>query len=115
MGHEGHGIRLRHAVELLREGIPALAAKVGTTNSTVRVLEAPVSNDADDAALLAQVVDYYHQSLKASPEAMAYLERRGIAAAVEHFKLGYANRTLGLRLPAKNRHAGEAILRACKR
>ena len=106
---KANGISFRHAVELLREGIPALAAKVGTTNSTVRVLEAPVSNDADDAALLAQVVDYYHQSLKASPEAMAYLERRGIAAAVEHFKLGYANRTLGLRLPAKNRQAGEAI------
>lgn len=106
---KANGISFRHAVELLREGIPSLAAKVGTTNSTVRVLEAPVSNDADDAALLAQVVDYYHQSLKASPEAMAYLERRGIAAAVDHFKLGYANRTLGLRLPAKNRHAGEAI------
>ena len=38
-----------------------------------------------------------------------YLERRGIAAAVDHFKLGYANRTLGLRLPDKNRLAGEAI------
>lgn len=106
---KANGISFRHAVELLREGIPSLAAKVGTTHSTVRVLEAPVSNDADDVALLAQVVDYYHQSLKASPEAMAYLEQRGIAAAVEHFKLGYANRTLGLRLPAKNRHAGEAI------
>ncbi len=106
---KANGISFRHAVELLREGIPSLAAKAGTTHSTVRVLEAPVSADADDAALLAQVIDYYHQSLKASPEAMAYLERRGIAAAVEHFKLGYANRTLGLRLPAKNRHAGEAI------
>lgn len=106
---KANGISFRHAVELLREGIPSLAAKVGTTHSTVRVLEAPVSSDADDAALLAQVVDYYHQSLKSSPEAMAYLERRGIAAAVDHFKLGYANRTLGLRLPAKNRQAGEAI------
>lgn len=106
---KANGISFRHAVELLREGIPSLAAKAGTTHSTVRVLEAPVSSDADDAALLAQVVDYYHQSLKTSPDAMAYLERRGIAAAVDHFKLGYANRTLGLRLPAKNRHAGEAI------
>jgi DNA primase catalytic core len=106
---KANGISFRHAVELLREGIPSLAAKAGTAHSTVRVLEAPVSADADDAALLAQVVDYYHQSLRASPEAMAYLEQRGIAAAVDHFKLGYANRTLGLRLPAKNRQAGEAI------
>jgi DNA primase len=52
---------------------------------------------------------YYHQTLKASPEALAYLEKRGIAGAVDHFRLGYANRTLGLRLPEKNRQAGEAI------
>ena len=110
---KANGISFRHAVELLREGIPSLAAKggakAGATRSTVRALEAPVSADADDAALLAQVIDYYHQTLKASPEALAYLERRGIAAAVDHFKLGYANRTLGLRLPMKNRDAGEAI------
>ena len=34
--------------------------------------------DADDQALLAQVIDYYHERLKQSPEALAYLERRGI-------------------------------------
>ncbi|WP_250441261.1 hypothetical protein [Caballeronia sp. AZ1_KS37] len=45
----------------------------------------------------------------AESEALAYLEKRGIAGAVEHFKLGFANRTLGLRLPEKNREAGEAI------
>ncbi|UUZ57409.1 hypothetical protein LP419_38600 [Massilia sp. H-1] len=28
---------------------------------------------------------------------------------VHHFKLGYANRTLGLRLPEKNRKAGAEI------
>lgn len=106
---KANGISFRHAVELLREGIPSLATKTGAVRTTVRALEAPVSADADDAVLLAQVVDYYHQSLKASPEALAYLERRGIGAAVEHFKLGYANRTLGLRLPEKNRQAGEAI------
>jgi DNA primase catalytic core len=103
------GISFRHAVELLREGIPSLAARTGTARSTVRALEAPVSASADDAALLAQVVDYYHQTLKASPEALAYLEKRGIVGAADHFRLGYANRTLGLRLPEKNRQAGEAI------
>ncbi len=105
---KANGISFRHAVELLREGIPALAAKAGE-RTTVRALESPVSVEVDDAALLDQVVDYYHQSLKSSPEALAYLEKRGIAGAVEHFRLGYANRTLGLRLPEKNRVAGEAI------
>ncbi|MFL9911149.1 CHC2 zinc finger domain-containing protein [Paraburkholderia sp. RL17-337-BIB-A] len=106
---KANGISFRHAVELLREGIPSLAAKAGTAHSTVRALPSPVSAGADDAALLEQVVDYYHQTLKNSPEAMAYLEKRGIAGAVEHFRLGYANRTLGLRLPEKNRHAGAAM------
>ncbi|MFL9906668.1 CHC2 zinc finger domain-containing protein [Paraburkholderia sp. RL17-337-BIB-A] len=105
---KANGISFRHAVELLREGIPALAARAGE-RTTVRALESPVSVEVDDAALLDQVVDYYHQTLKSSPEALAYLEKRGIAAAVEPFRLGYANRTLGLRLPEKNRVAGEAI------
>jgi len=49
--------------------------------------------------------------LKQSLEALAYLEKRGIAngEAVERFKLGFANRTLGYRLPAKNRKEGAAI------
>jgi DNA primase catalytic core len=106
---KANGISFRHAVELLREGISSLAAKAGTAHSTVRALPSPVSAGADDAALLEQVVDYYHQTLKNSPEAMAYLEKRGIAGAVDHFRLGYANRTLGLRLPEKNRQAGAAM------
>jgi DNA primase len=49
--------------------------------------------------------------LKQSPEALAYLEKRGIAdhEAIERFKLGFANRTLGYRLPTKNRKEGSAI------
>ncbi|MFL9906672.1 CHC2 zinc finger domain-containing protein [Paraburkholderia sp. RL17-337-BIB-A] len=85
---KANGISFRHAVELLREGIPALAARAGE-RTTVRALESPVSVEVDDAALLDQVVDYYHQTLKSSPEAPAYLEKRGIAAAVEPFRLGY--------------------------
>ena len=79
--------------------------------STVRRLPPPVSLDADDQALLNQVVGYYHETLKQSPEALAYLQARGLVHGelVERFKLGYANRTLGLRLPEKNRKAGAEI------
>jgi len=107
-----NGVSFRHAVELLRDGIPSLAAGVEPVKrTTVRVLEAPVAMDADDQALLNQVVGYYHDTLKASPDALAYLKSRGIDSmeAIDHFKLGYANRTLGLRLPDKRRSAGEAI------
>gem|GEM_PF-6917220 len=57
------------------------------------------------------MADYYHQTLKASPEALAYLEKRGLkfVEAIDTFKLGFANRTLGLRLPLKNRAAGEEL------
>ncbi|OGT16968.1 MAG: DNA primase [Gallionellales bacterium RIFCSPHIGHO2_02_FULL_57_16] len=107
-----NGASFRHAVELLRDGVPSLAAGSGAVKrTTVRALEAPVQFDADDQALLNQVVGYYHETLKQSPEALAYLQARGLASteAVEHFKLGYADRTLGLRLPQKNRVAGSDI------
>ena len=62
-------------------------------------------------ALLNQTVDYYHQTLLASPDALAYLAARGLnhPELIGRFKLGYANRTLGLRLPVKQNMTGEAI------
>jgi DNA primase catalytic core len=107
-----NGVSFRHAVELLREGVSSLAADPGSVKrTTVRALPPPVAFDADDHALLNQVADYYHDTLKQSPEALEYLKARGLASteAVEHFKLGYADRTLGLRLPQKNRVAGAEI------
>ena len=88
------GVSFRHAVELLRADlagdISPLAANAGHNDSnipkpaavkrsTVRTLDAPVAFDADDQALLNQVIGYYHDTLKASPEAYAYLESRGFA------------------------------------
>ena len=117
------GVSFRHAVELLKEGLPSSAASgagpsaesaAPIKRTTVRVLPPPVAFDADDAQLLGQVADYYHATLKQAPEALAYLEARGIAGsaaaeAIDTFKLGYANRTLGLRLPEKTRKAGADI------
>lgn len=100
------GVSFRHAVELLREGI--VAAPLAAKRGTVKTLPAPVALDVDDQALLVRVIAYYHQTLRESPEALAYLESRGLGCAelIERFELGYANRTLGLRLPEKNRVAG---------
>ncbi|MDE3010839.1 MAG: relaxase domain-containing protein [Pseudomonadota bacterium] len=86
----------------------------GLAKFRVRVLAAPVSFEADDAQLLGQVADYYHATLKQAPDALAYLESRGLRGAaameaIDTFKLGYANRTLGLRLPEKTRKAGAEI------
>ncbi|MCC7071160.1 MAG: toprim domain-containing protein [Deltaproteobacteria bacterium] len=103
------GVSFRHAVELLREGKAGggEVVKVGT----VRKLPPPVSLDADDEELLRQVVDYYHRALLEEPEALAYAtKKRGLSReAIEHFKLGFSNRTLGLRLPQNNRVDGAAV------
>jgi DNA primase len=106
------GVSFRHAVELLHRGDPlSLAADQGVKRTTVPKLAAPISEDADDPTLLREVIDYYHATLKQAPEALAYLQQRGLddPALIDRFKLGYANRTLGLRLPQKNRKAGATI------
>jgi DNA primase len=107
---KSEGISFRHAVELLRNGAP-LKEEVAAKVSAVRRLPAPVATSADDKQLLHQVVDYYHQTLKASPEALAYLKKRGLDSEelINHFKLGFANRTLGLRLPMKQWKAGNEL------
>ncbi len=112
------GVGFRHAVEILREDNPSLAASTTSIKqSTVPKLEAPITTDAEDQQVLQQVIDYYHQTLKQSPEALAYLTKRGLdnVELINYFKIGYANRTLGLRLPQKNRKAGEAMREQLKR
>ncbi|MBB5206468.1 DNA primase catalytic core [Inhella inkyongensis] len=106
------GVSFRHAVELLKAG-PSSAAEAGDApkRSRTRPLPPPVALDADEQTLLGQVIDYYHQTLLQAPEALAYLQARGIGdpEAVARFRLGYANRTLGLRLPERNRVAGNEL------
>jgi DNA primase catalytic core len=105
-----NGISFRHAVELLRsDHLPMADAPIQPVKKgTVPKLPPPVAREADDRVLLLQVVDYYNETLKQSPEAMKYLESRGLKSPeiIDRFKLGFANRTLGYRLPAKNRAAG---------
>lgn len=111
---KAEGVSFRHAVELLQAEYAPSSLTAGSgpvKKTTVQKLPTTLETAASDARLLVQVIDYYHESLKQSPEALAYLEKRGIAhgEAIERFKLGFANRTLGYRLPAKNRAAGAAL------
>ncbi len=113
---KAEGASFRYAVELLREGLPSLAAESPSKRrppklGSVRKLPVVGAASADNAALLLDVVDYYHQTLLESPEALEYLAERGIRnqEAIARFRLGFANRTLGYRLPAKNRHQGAEL------
>ena len=120
------GVSFRHAVELLRErylGSPSSTASDRDTKpaikptikpvkqSTTRKLDAPLTLSADDQVLLNQVADYYHRRLKEHPDALAYLESRGLThpELIDTFKLGVADRTLAYRLPQKNRKDGALI------
>lgn len=72
---------------------------------------APISLSAADHELLLQTVDYYHKTLKETPEAIAYLEKRGIYSPeiIDKFKIGYSNRSFGLNLPVKQVKSGLEI------
>jgi DNA primase len=107
------GVSFRHAVELLkRDYLPSISsAGPPPKQSTVPKLPAPVERNADDRVLLLQVVNYYHEILKQSPDALKYLESRGLKSSemIERFRLGFANRTLGYRLPRSNRETGAEL------
>jgi DNA primase len=110
---KAEGISFRHAVELLRkDDLPLAASPVQPVKkSTVPKLPAPLTAEAEDRELLLEVVGFYQAALTGSPEAMRYLESRGLKSAemVGRFRLGFANRTLGYGLEAKNRAAGAAV------
>jgi len=107
------GVSFHHALEMLkREHFPLAAGPIQPVKqSTVRKLPAPVTAEAGDRELLLKIVGFYQDAFNQSPEAQRYLESRGLKSAemVERFRLGFANRTLGLCLPPKNRVAGAAV------
>ena len=126
-----HRISFRHACELLLKEHPALAAGVGDgamgsapklSQGKLRQAQSfELPEDADQAAadqlLLDQVIEFYHGTLKGSPEALAYLEKRGLASMelIERFRLGHANRTLAYRLAPKQYKAGAQMRAALQR
>jgi DNA primase catalytic core len=109
------GVSFRLACELLQNDVSVVtqsSTKI-TKQATTKKLTSNFTNlvDADDQTILNQMMAFYHETLKQRPEALAYLEKRGLnhPALIEHFTIGFSNRTLPYRLPAKNRHAGALI------
>jgi DNA primase len=117
---KAEGLSRRHAVELLRADFVSFEAFPQTkqgrqtepvAKKTTTTKLAPIEHTADEHVLMASVFDYYNETLKQSPEALGYLEKRGLRSQemVERFRLGFANRTLAYRLPQKNRQAGAEV------
>jgi len=123
------GVSFRHAVELLKRQLgdaPALEIVKPATEqgeAEPRAVFGPLhaaellAAADDDAALLRWVIDFYYATLKQSPEAKRYLDARGIYSveAIDTFKLGFANRTLGYLLPEGQVKAGAKLRAALQR
>ena len=110
------GLSFRHAFEVLANGGKAAfehSPDAPRKQATVPRLPCPLEDTAEDAKLLEQVADYYAKRLLA-PENQAardYLTGRGLddPELWQRFGIGFADRTLGLRIPDKNRRQGAEI------
>ncbi|HWB85161.1 MAG TPA: hypothetical protein VG675_13535 [Bryobacteraceae bacterium] len=91
----------RHAVELLRNEHPALSAPLThvVKKATTEAVKLPsvFQTSADDQAVLQQVLTYYHDTLKQSPEALKYLQRRRL----NHDEFFTSQRPSGVRAGAQ--------------
>ncbi|MDR0781234.1 MAG: toprim domain-containing protein [Pseudomonadales bacterium] len=114
------GVSLPHAVQMLQNGAPldsAHATRTGVTRSYRRHLPSLAAEPDDTAGnatadphQLHAVLSYYYATLKQSTEALAWLAGRGLDSAelIEHFQLGYANKTLTYRLAPGHTQGGRA-------
>ena len=104
-------IPFRRAVEVLRDkaGLAPLPMARGA--------EVVLPLDLDDQELLARVAGFYHQTLKQSPEALAYLAKRAESPeAIATFRLGFRQPDAGVPCaredPAGRRRAPRAAAAA---
>ncbi|HVA55083.1 MAG TPA: toprim domain-containing protein [Gammaproteobacteria bacterium] len=107
------GVSLTHAVELLRRDFPDLV-RASTLSGRAYAgpkLDTAFTRTLDDQQLVNRVTDYYHLTLTQSPDALNYLAKRGLTdpAVIDQFTLGYANRTLGYRIPTTKQKGGPAL------
>jgi DNA primase catalytic core len=104
-------VKFRHAVEVLQSDFVQAGGAPHAALAKARKYEPVVEREADDQKMLNDVTAYYHETLKKSPEALRYLESRGLTnpEMVETFRLGFSNRTLGYRLPMRKRRDGAEI------
>jgi DNA primase catalytic core len=107
------GVSFRHACEKLRARLGAappaatITTRIGTSHDALATPEEANS----DATLLGKVADFYHRTFCNEPAAMKYLQARACfhPEAVNAFRLGYANRTIGYRVPPVETVAGREL------
>ena len=104
------GVSDAHAIALLKRDYAPSAGPV-VKIATIPKLPCPVTLGADDRTVMREVVKFYADTLRETPDAKRYLVKRGLKSSemVERFQLGFSDRMLGPALPDKNRRAGAEI------
>ena len=104
------GVSDAHAIALLKRDYAPSAGPV-VKIATIPKLPCPVTLGADDRTVMREVVKFYADTLRDTPDAKRYLENRGLRSSemVERFRLGFSDRMLGPALPDKNRAAGAQV------
>ena len=119
-----HGVGFRVAAEIIAgmaggaayPARPAGYAGGAMNRTSARRLPNPISLEAEGDGMLAQVADFYHRTLTenglgSAQPALDYLAGRKIGnpEAIRHFRIGYGDRSLGMRVPDKARREGALI------
>jgi DNA primase catalytic core len=112
-------VSFRHAVEILKEGkLSALSPDIRKSRPATLRLPSLISdigeNKGDEeisGKLLDEVVGYYHERLFENPQAMEYLQCRCLddPGLLQKFRVGFSDRTLGLRLPIRQVSSGRLV------
>lgn len=105
-------ISFRRAADKLaaRLGIVPEAQTLTTHTGTTHDILTDPGEGLSDTRLMHIVADFYHTTFLNQPQAMQYLAKRKCfhPEAAKYFRIGYANRTLGYRVP-KTTKAGQDL------
>jgi DNA primase catalytic core len=84
--------------------------------NAAKIVRSPIETGTEGGLLLERTAGYYHETLKATPRALAYVESRGLSSAemITYFKLGFADQSLQKKIPTVDSSAGVEMREALK-
>jgi len=104
------GLSMSHAAELVRSGWRPDGPPSLVMRSTVRPLPLLCDPGSGDEAVLDAVLAHYQDERRGSDQAKGWLADRGVDDGLaDELRIGFANRTLGYRLPEANRRDGAKL------
>ena len=104
------GFSMSHAAELVRAGWRPEGPASAITKSSVRPLPLLCQPDSDDEAVIDAVLAHYQGERRSSDQVTSWLAERGVDEQLaDELRIGFANRTLGYRLPEANRRDGAKL------